>query len=145
LQRKLRARLLVPLTPGSQLEMALSFFARVVEEKIRAAQEAGAFDNLPGKGKPLELEDWSDVPEDLRISYHVLKNAGVLPPEAQLRKEIHTLQDLLKHVEGDEQRKALAKSIEWKMIHLDLLQRRSLGMEGARYYGKRLVAKFLGR
>jgi Domain of unknown function (DUF1992) len=145
LQRKLRARLLVPLTPGSQLEMPLSFFARVVEEKIRAAQEAGAFDNLPGKGKPLELEDWSDVPEDLRISYHVLKNAGVLPPEAQLRKEIHTLQDLLKHVEGDEQRKALAKSIEWKMIHLDLLQRRSLGTEGARYYGKRLVAKFLGR
>ena len=125
--------------------MPLSFFARVVEEKIRAAQEAGAFDNLPGKGKPLELEDWSDVPEDLRISYHVLKNAGVLPPEAQLRKEIHTLQDLLKHVEGEEQRKALAKSIEWKMIHLDLLQRRSLGMEGARYYGTRLVAKFRGR
>jgi len=125
--------------------MPLSFFARVVEEKIRAAQDAGAFDNLPGKGKPLELEDWSDVPEDLRISYHVLKNAGVLPPEAQLRKEIHTLQDLLKHVEGDEQRKALAKSIEWKMIHLDLLQRRSLGTEGTRYYGKRLVAKFLGR
>ena len=125
--------------------MPLSFFARVVEEKIRAAQEAGVFENLPGKGKPLVLEDWSDVPEDLRISYHVLKNAGVLPPEAQLRKEIHTLQDLLKHVEGEEQRKALAKSIEWKMIHLDLLQRRSLGMEGARYYGKRLVAKFLGR
>jgi hypothetical protein len=122
--------------------MALSFFTRVVEEKIRAAQEAGEFDNLSGRGKPLELEDWSDVPEDLRLAYHVLKNAGILPPEAQLRKEIHTLQDLLKFVEGEEQRKAVAKSIAWKMIHLDLLKRRSFGVESARFYGSRLVAKF---
>jgi hypothetical protein len=125
--------------------MALSFFTRVVEEKIRAAQEAGEFDNLPGRGKPLELEDWSEVPEDLRVAYHVLKNAGVLPPEAQLRKEIHTLQDLLKYVEEGEDRAALAKSIAWKMIRLDLLKRRSFGAETARFYGKRLVNKFRSR
>ncbi|MGH7844467.1 MAG: DUF1992 domain-containing protein [Candidatus Binatia bacterium] len=124
--------------------MALSFFTRVVEEKIRAAQQAGEFDNLPGRGKPLELEDWGDMPEDLRISYHVLKNAGVLPPEAQLLKEIHTLQDLLKYVE-EEDRAALAKSIAWKMIHLDLLKRRTFGAETARFYGSRLVAKFRHR
>ncbi|MFQ5539397.1 MAG: DUF1992 domain-containing protein, partial [Candidatus Binatia bacterium] len=39
--------------------MTQSFLLRVVEEKIRDAQETGAFDNLPGKGKPLELEDLS--------------------------------------------------------------------------------------
>ena len=125
--------------------MALSFFSRVVEERIRAAQQAGEFDDLPGRGKPLELEDWSEVPEDLRIAYHLLKNAGVLPPEAQLRKEIHTLQDLLKYVEGEQQRQSIAKSIEWKMIHLDLLKRRSLGIEGARFYGRKLVSKFRRR
>ncbi|HWP60586.1 MAG TPA: DnaJ family domain-containing protein [Candidatus Acidoferrales bacterium] len=125
--------------------MPISFVTRLVEEKIRAAQEAGEFDNLPGKGKPLELDDWSEVPEDLRISYHVLKNAGFLPPEAELRKEIHTLQDLLKYVEGEDERRALAKSIEWKVIHLDLLKRRSFGPETARFYGKRLVAKFRRR
>ena len=43
---------------------------------------------LPGKGKPLELEDLSWVPEDLRIGYHVLKNAHVLPPEVELLKDI---------------------------------------------------------
>jgi hypothetical protein len=72
-----------------------SAFHRVAEEKIVAAQKAGAFDNLPGKGKPLELEDLSWVPEDLRVAYHILKNAHVLPPEAELLKEIHALEDLL--------------------------------------------------
>ena len=81
--------------------MALSYFARIVEERIREAQQAGAFDNLPGKGKPLVLEDLSAVPEDLRMAYHLLKNAHVLPPEAELQKEIHTLQDLLKYIEDD--------------------------------------------
>jgi hypothetical protein len=124
--------------------MALSYFARVVEEKIRAAQQAGEFDNLPGRGKPLQLEDWSQVPEDLRIAYHVMKNAGVLPPEAQLLKEIRHLEDLLKHIEGEEQRNATAKSIRWKMIQLDLLKRRSFGSQVTRYYGAKLVAKFRG-
>ncbi len=35
----------------------MSNFDRIVEEKIRAAMEAGAFNNLPGKGKPLNLEE----------------------------------------------------------------------------------------
>ena len=92
--------------------MALSYFARIAEERIREAQKEGVFDNLPGKGKPLILQDLSMVPEDLRMSYHILKNAQVLPPEAELQKEIHTLQDLLKYVEEDGERKALAKEIE---------------------------------
>ena len=57
--------------------MALSFFARIAEERIREAQKEGAFDNLPGKGKPLTLQDVSMVPEDLRMSYHILRNAQV--------------------------------------------------------------------
>jgi hypothetical protein len=123
----------------------MSYFYRVVEERIREAQKAGAFDNLPGKGKPLELEDMSWVPEDLRMAYHVLKNAHVLPPEAELRKEIHTLQDLLKYVEDEEERKAMLKSIEWKVIRLDLLRRRSFSVPTARFYGKKMVRKFYRR
>lgn len=123
--------------------MPLSFFARIVEERIREAQQQGAFDNLPGTGKPLVLEDLRTVPEDLRMAYHILKNAHVLPPEAELRKEIHTLQDLLKYVEEDGERKAVAKEIEWKMIRLDLLKRRSFSVSHARFYGKKLVRRFL--
>jgi Domain of unknown function (DUF1992) len=120
----------------------LSYFWRIAEEKIREAQRTGAFDNLPGKGKPLQLEDMSWVPEDLRIGYHILKNAHVLPPEAELRKDIHTLEDLLKHVEDEGERRALAKSIQSKIIRLDLLKRRSTSVISLREYKQKLVAKF---
>jgi hypothetical protein len=125
--------------------MALSYFARVVEERIREAQREGVFDNLPGKGKPLQLEDQGLIPEDLRMSYHILKNAHVLPPEAELRKEIHTLQDLLKYVEDESERKTMTKEIEWKMIRLDLLRRRSFSWQTTRFYGKKLVRRLLQR
>ena len=120
----------------------MSYFWRIAEERILDAQRAGAFDDLPGKGKPLNLEDLSWVPEDLRIGYLVLKNAHVLPPEAELLKDIHTLEDLLKHVEDEGQRRALAKSIQFKLIRLDLLQRRSMSITSIRDYNRKLVTKF---
>ena len=124
---------------------AVPLFQRIAEQRILEAQRNGVFDDLPGKGKPLELEDLSWVPDDLRIGYHVLKNANVLPPEAELLKDIHTLEDLLKHVEDEGERRALAKSIQWKMIRLDMLKRRSLNLHSARQYGRKLVDKFRPR
>jgi len=121
---------------------AVSFLHRIAEQRILEAQREGAFDNLPGKGKPLELEDLSWVPEDLRIGYHVLKNAHVLPPEVELLKDIHTLEDLIKHVEEEDERRALARSLQWKMIRLDLLKRRSLDLSAVRGYGRKLITKF---
>ncbi|MGH7929381.1 MAG: DnaJ family domain-containing protein, partial [Candidatus Binatia bacterium] len=109
------------------------------------AQRNGEFDDLPGKGKPLELDDLSWVPQDLRISYKVLKNAHVLPPEAEILKDIHTLEDLLKHVEDEGERRALAKSIQWKMIRLDMSKRRSASLDSVRQYGRKLVHKFGGK
>ena len=85
------------------------------------------------------------VPEDLRIGYHVLKNAHVLPPEVELLKDIHGLEDLLKHVEDEGERRSLARSIQWKMIRLDLLKRRSLDLSAVRTYSRKLVAKFQAR
>jgi Domain of unknown function (DUF1992) len=119
----------------------VSYFWRIAEERIKEAQRAGAFDNLPGKGKPLDLEDLSWVPEDLRISYLVLKNAHVLPPEAELLKDIHTIEDLLKHVEDEGERRALAKSIQFKLIRLDMLKRRSMPLRSVRDYSRKLVDK----
>jgi len=119
----------------------MSYFWRIAEERIKEAQRAGAFDNLPGKGKPLDLEDLSWVPDDLRIGYLVLKNAHVLPPEAELLKDIHTIEDLLKHVEDEGERRALAKSIQFKLIRLDMLKRRSMPLRSVRDYSRKLVDK----
>ena len=121
---------------------AVSFLHRIAEQRILEAQREGAFDNLPGKGKPLELEDLSWVPEDLRIGYHVLKNAHVLPPEVELLKEVHTIEDLLKYVKEENERRSLAKSIQWKLIRLDMLKRRSLDLTTVRSYNRKLAAKW---
>ena len=121
----------------------MSYVQRIVEEKIVEAQKAGAFDNLPGQGKPLRLEDLSGVPEEIRVAYLILRNAHVLPPEAELLKEIHTLEDLLKYVQDERERKTALRNIQWKMIRLDLLRRRTLSLQGVRHYVKKLVRKFL--
>ena len=56
-------------------------FQRIIEKRIQEALDRGDFDDLPGRGKPMQIEDDSGVPEDLRLAYKVLKNADCLPPE----------------------------------------------------------------
>ena len=69
----------------------------IAEQRIREACERGAFDSLPGAGKPLELED-------LRMAYKLLKNAGYVPEEVLDRKEAQSIVDALEKC-GDEQEK----------------------------------------
>lgn len=71
------------------------------ERHIRDAQQQGEFDNLPGTGEPLCLDDDAHVPAELRAGYRLLKNAGCLPPELAQRKEALALADLLKTVQQD--------------------------------------------
>ncbi|PKH18752.1 hypothetical protein CIG19_20880 [Enterobacterales bacterium CwR94] len=68
----------------------------LVEQHIARAQRKGDFDNLPGQGKKLELEDDSHIPEQLRTGYRLLKNSGFLPPELELRNEAVVLSNLMK-------------------------------------------------
>ncbi|HEJ0424518.1 MULTISPECIES: DUF1992 domain-containing protein [Citrobacter] len=74
------------------------------ERHITDAQIKGEFDNLPGSGEPLALDDDSHVPPELRTGYRLLKNAGCLPPELEQRKEAIQLLDLLKGIRQDDPR-----------------------------------------
>lgn len=76
------------------------------ERHISDAQRKGEFDNLPGSGEPLELEDDSHIAPELRAGYRLLKNAGCLPPELEQRKEAIELSDLLKGIRKDDPRHA---------------------------------------
>jgi hypothetical protein len=71
------------------------------ERHIIDAQLKGEFDNLPGTGSRLELDDDSHIPAELRSAFRLLKNAGCLPQELQLRKEALELSDLLKSVNNE--------------------------------------------
>ena len=79
----------------------MDLIAALAERKILEAMERGEFDDLPGKGKPLDLSDDPMVPDDLRVAYKILKNSGCLPPELELHKEIVRLRDLIQLVARD--------------------------------------------
>jgi len=86
-------------------------FDALIEAKIAEAQSAGAFDDLPGAGRPLQLDDDRMVPEHLRMAYRILKNAGLVPAELEERKEAAGLRDFIAATAGDTpaRRRALAK------------------------------------
>ena len=67
-------------------------FEKLAEDEIIAAMQRGDFRDLPGAGKPLPADDQANVPEELRMAYKILKNAGIVPPELELRREISTLE-----------------------------------------------------
>jgi hypothetical protein len=58
-------------------------FELIAERKIAEALERGEFDDLPGRGRPLELEEDRLVPEELRMAYRIVKNAGYVPREVE--------------------------------------------------------------
>jgi DNA polymerase/3'-5' exonuclease PolX len=97
------------------------FSERLIEEKIREAMEKGEFDNLPGKGKPLDLEAYFAMPEDMRLGFSVLKSAGCLPVEVELQKEIESLKAQLTACDDQRRQQALSKEIESKTLKLNLI------------------------
>ena len=60
----------------------------LVEKKIREAMENGEFDNLPGKGQPVDLTENPFENPDLRMVHHLLRNAGFAPAFIEERKDI---------------------------------------------------------
>ena len=66
----------------------------LAEQRIAEAVSRGDFDDLPGAGRPLELDDDALIPEDLRLAYRILKNAGFVPPEVEAVNEIAVLERL---------------------------------------------------
>ena len=116
----------------------MSAWDPIIEARIAEAQRAGAFDDLPGAGKPLDLSDDRLIPEDIRMAYRILRNAGFVPPEVEARKDAADLRKLIAATADDPaRRRALAK--------LALLETRLKACGGALpraggYYAK-LVAR----
>ena len=117
----------------------------IAEEKIREAMARGEFANLPGAGKPLPLEDDAMVREDLRIAYKILKNAGCIPPELELRKEILTLRDLLRTIEDEDVKKDKIRELNYKLLKLNVMGRRTVNLDEFPEYKERILGKMAGR
>ncbi len=93
-------------------------FEKLVEERIKKAQKEGYFDDLEGSHKPLKLDDMN-VPDDLRLAHKILKNAGFLPPEVELKKKITNTEQLLETAEiGSPQRVKIQKKLNYLLTKL---------------------------
>src|SRR5512133_2670545 len=99
-------------------------FDRIVEAIIKEAQERGEFDNLPGKGKPIDLTSYFETPEEVRLAQSVLKNAGMTSPEVEILKEIAELQQVQEAVVDEAKKQEIRKRIEQKQMEVNLMMER---------------------
>jgi DnaJ-like protein len=99
-------------------------FDKIVETLIKEAQERGEFDNLPGKGKPIDLTAYFETPEELRLVQSVLKNAGMTSPEVLLLKEIAELRQVQEVLTDEVKKREIRKQIQEKQIEFNLLMER---------------------
>jgi hypothetical protein len=83
----------------------------LVEARIRKAMAEGEFDNLPGKGKPIDLSKYYGVPEHLRIAYHMMKGSGYIPEEVRLKKEMEILKEKIKQCKSEDEKHKFMKEL----------------------------------
>ena len=114
---------------------------RIAEERIRQAMAEGEFTNLAGAGRPLIFEDETWVPEDLRLAYRFLKNAGYVPPELELRNEILALKDLLETIDNDKERIRRLRELNFKIMKFNMSRVKPLNLEEFPEYEQRLFEK----
>ena len=62
----------------------------LIDRKIREAIEEGEFDNLSGKGEPIDLTENPFEDPDWRMAHRMLRNAGFAPAWIEERKDIES-------------------------------------------------------
>jgi hypothetical protein len=109
----------------------MSIFARIAEAKIQDAMERGEFDALPGRGRPLKLDDMAGIPPHLRLGYKILRNAGVAPPEVELRREVYRLDREIETTRDPDALAELRRRRRDSDLSLAIMLERRAGVAGA--------------
>lgn len=122
----------------------MEFFYRIAERRIIEAIANGEFDNLEGKGKPLVFEDETWIPEDLRMAYRILKNAGCIPPELEFRNEVINMCSLMNTIDDDKEMIKKLRELNFKLLKLNMTRKKPLNFEDFPEYEGKLVDKLTG-
>lgn len=99
-------------------------FERIVEAAIQEAISRGEFDNLPGRGKPIDLTEYFNTPEDVRVAQAILKNAGMVPAELELLQEIVVIKEMIPALTDEDQKAKYRKTLAEKQLQFNLLAER---------------------
>lgn len=121
----------------------MSIFAAIAERRIQEAMRDGLFEGIEGLGKPLVLEDETWIPEDLRIAYRVLKNAGCIPPELELRKEILNLRSLIDSIDDASERLMRLRDLNFRILKFNMNRKTPLNIDGFPEYEYKIIEKLI--
>jgi Domain of unknown function (DUF1992) len=122
----------------------MNIFAKIAERRIKEAMESGEFDNLEGMGKPITFEDETMIPEDLRMVYRILKNAGCIPPELELRNEVVNMSALINTIDDDKERLKKIREFNFKLLRLNIIRKRPFNLDEFPEYEFKVADKLTG-
>ena len=113
----------------------------IAERKIKEAIKEGLLDRKEWRNRPLPPSNDSMIPDDLRIAYKMLKNAGYVPPEIEAKKEIQQLEDLIAATEDEHTRVKQIKKLNYLVMKLDAMRGDSTSLENQETYYRKVVEK----
>ena len=94
---------------------------KIAESKIREAIKKGELKNLPGAGKPVNIDNMNFIPYEERLAYTVMKNAGLVPDEVVLKKEMETLQNSIAGCQDMESKDMIKKRLRDTSIQYHII------------------------
>ena len=112
----------------------MDFSDLVSEDKIKKAYQNGEFNSLPGFGKPLPKDNLASVPEELRMAYRVLRNAGYSLEEDKIRQELLSLEDLIRSCKTEEEKVELQRKYNEKLWRFNKMLKERTGTSHAKHF-----------
>lgn len=114
----------------------------LIEQRIAEAIARGEFDDLPGAGRPLALDDDPLVPEEVRVAHRILKNAGFVPPELEQISEVNRLLAALERAEpGDAEQARASRRLRALLIGIEAAGRRATALRAWQAYEQALTRR----
>ncbi|TDM08040.1 MAG: hypothetical protein C4K60_00495 [Ideonella sp. MAG2] len=100
-----------------------------IGRKLQEAQQTGELAAAKGYGQPLQhSEGWEQTPDEWRMPFKILKDAGVVPHEVEMMQERALLRTALENLpagaDRDQALKRLAELEQAIALRLEALQRR---------------------
>ena len=118
-----------------------AYLQRIAEQKIEQyLREGRGADLSHWKNKPLPLkDDMANVPAHLRMAYRILRNAGYVPEEVALQKEIVRIEDMLAQCSDEQVKIKQMKKLEFLRVKLDSKMGKKLQVDADSPYYSKLV------
>ncbi len=131
--------------PNSKPPMTPEARRSLVERRIQEAMDRGEFDNLPGAGKPLHLDEPPPVNSDLWWALRILRQANFVPDEVRWRKEIDDLRARMHTARGEDELRQVIHRINELILKLNTMGTNRIPTTLTTFDEERLIAEFRSR